>query len=163
MSSIFNLTQEMLSLINQVEEAEGELTPELEEALAITEEALEAKVVNYGWATKFLQADTDIISAEIKRLQEKKKAKEKTIERLKETAAQAMMLFGKTKIDTPTLTVSLRKSESVVVENESLLPLEYLVEKVTVSADKAAIKQALKSGIELEGASIQEKQNLQLK
>lgn len=163
MSSIFNITREYLSLIEQLEEAEGMLTPELEESLKITEEDFEQKVVDYGWAIKYLESDKKTIDEEIKRLQAIKKGKERVIDRLKESATSAMRLFDKRKVDSATLIVSLRKSEAVVIEDESKLTRKFLNKKITITPDKKLIKETLKAGKKVNGAFLQENENLQLK
>jgi hypothetical protein len=161
--NLFNISKEYFDIINELEELEGELTPDLEERLSITEDQLEGKCIDYGWAIKFVSAEVDTITNEIKRLQERKKAKEKTVERLKTNVTGAMRIFEKHKIDSPLISLSLRKSEAVEIQDENVIPKEYVVEKVTYSPDKTAIKKAIKSGIEVEGAVIVENQNLQIK
>jgi hypothetical protein len=161
--SIFNIQQEYINLLNQLEEAEGELTPELEQALAITEQELEVKSVGYSHVIRKTESDIDVIAAEIKRLQALKKSKENTIERLKSSVENAMVMFGIESISTATTVLSLRKSESVEITDESLLPKKYIAEKVTYSPDKNSIKSAIKAGENVPGASLKTNQNLQVK
>jgi hypothetical protein len=105
----------------------------------------------------------DIIDNEIKRLQQAKRSREKTIERLKDTIELAMLTFDIDKIETPLIKISFRKSESVEVEDVNNLPALYKVVKVSESADKLKIKDALKSGMFIEGCSIKTNRNLQIK
>jgi len=105
----------------------------------------------------------NIIDAEIKRLQQAKKVREKAIERLKANIEMAMITFEVDKIETPLIKISFRKSESVEVENVNQLPNEYKVIKLTETADKFKIKDAIKSGETIEGCSIKTNRNIQIK
>ena len=47
MASIYNIQQELLDIFNQIEENEGEITPELEEQLRISKDEFEDKIRSY--------------------------------------------------------------------------------------------------------------------
>ena len=161
--NIFNIQSEYQQLVNQLIENGGELTPELELALQINKDNFHSKSENYGYITKQFDGEIDIIDNEIKRLQQAKKSREKTIERLKATIEMAMNTFDIDKIETPLIKISFRKSESVEVTDVNELPNEFKVIKLTETADKLKIKDALKSGIFIEGCSIKTNRNLQIK
>jgi hypothetical protein len=161
--NIFKIQSEYQQLVNQLIENGGELTPELELALQINKDNFHSKSENYGYITKQFDGEMDIIDNEIKRLQQAKRSREKTIERLKDTIELAMLTFDIDKIETPLIKISFRKSESVEVEDVNNLPALYKVVKVSESADKLKIKDALKSGMFIEGCSIKTNRNLQIK
>lgn len=161
--NIFKIQSEYQQLVNQLIENGGELTPELELALQINKDNFHSKSENYGYITKQFDGEMDIIDNEIKRLQQAKKTREKAIERLKDTIELAMLTFDIDKIETPLIKISFRKSESVEVENVNELPNEFKVIKLTESADKLKIKDALKSGMFISGCSIKTNRNLQIK
>jgi hypothetical protein len=161
MKSLFNITAEALELASALEE--NELTPELETALAINQNELQEKAINYGYVVKSLEGDVSAIDEEIKRLQALKKAKNNAIERMKESVSNAMQLYGMEKLTSPTLSLSLRKSESVEVDFTEALPNDFKITKVTVTPDKIAIKQALKQGENITGATLKINYNLQIK
>ena len=161
--NIFNIQSEYQQLVNQLIENQGELTPELELALQINKDNFHSKSENYGYITKQFDGEIDIIDNEIKRLQQAKKTREKTIERLKDTIELAMLTFDIDKIETPLIKISFRKSESVEVTDVNELPNEFKVIKLTETADKLKIKDALKSGMFIEGCSIKTNRNLQIK
>ena len=97
-------------------------------------------------------------------------AREKTAKRKAESYKQwlAMVLNGE-KMITTRAAVSFRKSESVEIPNEELFvkwASEYNDSLLTYSTpvpNKTAIKQALKSGIEVSGAALIEKQSISIK
>jgi hypothetical protein len=161
--SIYNIEQNYNKLAEQLIDNDGELTPELSEQLAITEEQLQNKSVAYSFVIKEMDADVEIIDAEIKRLQNLKKQREKASDYLKDRIKHAMDLFSIDEIKTPLVKINFRKSETVEVDDVNALPSLYKVVKVTEQADKAAIKAALKDGVEVTGCTIETHRNLQIK
>ena len=161
--NIYNIQSEYQQLVNELIENGGEITPELELALQINKDNFHSKSENYAYITKQFDGEMDIIDNEIKRLQQAKRSREKTIQRLKDTIELAMLTFDVDKIETPLIKISFRKSESVDVENVNELPNEFKVIKLTESADKLKIKDALKSGMFISGCSIKTNRNLQIK
>ena len=161
--TIYQIEQSYNQLAEELMENGGELTPSLEEQLAITEEQLQNKSVAYSFVIKQMDADVDIIDAEIKRLQALKKQREKASEYLKERIKHAMDTFSIEEIKTPLVKINFRKSESVEVDDVNQLPAAFKVVKVTEQADKAAIKAAIKDGVEVTGCRIETHRNLQIK
>lgn len=159
--NLYNITTEMKNLTLQLEE--GELTPELEQLLVITQDQLQAKAIDYCHVIKNLESDLDAIDAEIKRLRAMKDAKDKAIDRMKEAVRNAMLASGIDKIESSLFKLSLRRSESVEVVNIDQLPEMLTTVKKTVSADKVKIKEFIKSGLTVEGAVIKENYSLQIK
>jgi aspartate carbamoyltransferase regulatory subunit len=96
MSNIFNIEQEYLELINELEMLEGELTPELEKRLAINQQELEQKVKAYHHVITILKGDSNIIDDEIERLKTLKASKQTTIDRLRKVLLDVTLMFGET-------------------------------------------------------------------
>jgi hypothetical protein len=159
MKSMYLISVEAQSIASMLED--GEFTSELENALVINQNELQEKAVNYGYVIKESENSISLIDAEIKRLQDLKKVQSNKIDRLKETVLNAMNIYGIEKINSPFLNISIRKSESVEVTEG--LPMEYMIEKTTYAPDKTRIKNAIKSGENIIGATIKENQNLQIK
>ena len=72
-----------------------------------------------------------------------------------------MQLFGILEVKAPTFKMNFKKSESVEVFD--WLSTEYVIEKITYQPDKIAIKNAIKEGKTVNGASIVTNYNLQIK
>ena len=161
--NIYQIQHEYLLLINQIIDNGGEVTPQQELNLQITRDQLQDKGTNYAFVIKKLDAECDIIDAEIKRLSELKKVRQNACERLKSNISHAMQIFEVDKIESPLIKLSFRKSQSVNVADVNSLPSEYKTIKVTESADKMKIKQALLNGEVIEGCEIINSQNLQIK
>jgi hypothetical protein len=161
MNSLFNITARAKQLALALEE--GELTPDLENELVINQNELQIKAENYAYAIKSLEGDVSIIDEEIKRLRALKEAKTNAIDRMKEAVLNAFQVYGITEVKSPTLKLSLRRSEAVQVTNENQLSGGYLREKITFTPDKELIKAAIKAGKTVEGAVLVENFSLQIK
>ena len=121
------------------------------------------KLDAYGCLIKNLTAGVEAIKAEETALKARRQAKERMIERLQASVVQSLVSQGQREYETARVAFSLRKSESVEITSISSIPKQYIKEKVEYSADKNAIKNAIKSGEVIEGASIVTNQNLQIK
>lgn len=161
--SLYKIEQEYLELAQQLLDNGGELTDELSERLNINEQNLQTKGINYGFIVKQMESDVEVIDSEIKRLTALKASRNKSIDRLKDTLSKAMELYAIEKIETPVLKINFRNSESIEIENIDLVDNLYKVEKTIISADKKAIKEAIKSGEEVAGAILKQNKNLQIK
>ena len=103
------------------------------------------------------------LDAEIKRLMELKSSHDKKIASADKQIDYLLKLFKIEKMKTEINELSYRKSEAVVLVDETLIPTEFKKEKVSVSIDKTEIKKALKEGKEIPWAVIETRQNLQIK
>ena len=159
--NLYTLTQEAQYLAVLLETEE--LTPELEEALIINQDQLQAKAVNYAKVIANYQAESDAIDQEIKRLKAMKDSREKKIEWLKESVKKAMLVSGIEKVESPLFKLAVRRSEAVEVDLVEALPNAYQNVKNVVTADKVAIKEAIKRGENVTGARLVENFNLQIK
>ncbi len=83
-----------------IEEAEGEITPEIEEQLAINEKDLQQKSISYLEVIKQKERFITDIDAEIKRLQALKKQNSKLVSFLKDRLLNSVNLFGDIKVGT---------------------------------------------------------------
>lgn len=159
--SLYHIEQETLDIISKLEE--GEVTPELEEALTINKQELQNKAVNYAYVIKECDFNVSAIDEEIKRLQSIKKSEEKKSALLKERITSAMNLYGIEEVKTPTLKLNFRSSKTVEIINTSQLESKYFTVKTTRTPDKKAIKQSLEAGEDVPGAILQSNKNLQIK
>ena len=160
--TLYQINNEYYELINQVENAEGELTPELENALTINKAELEVKSIAYTEIIKQRESLNTRIDDEIKRLQALKKQNDNLVQRLKNNLLNAVNLFGN--FEAGFLKFSTRKSVSVELDIDvNDLQKEYKTIKVTEQPDKMKIKKALEQGEEVKGCYLVTKQNLQIK
>ena len=125
----------------------------------------ERKIENIALYIKELDAEAAAIKAEADALDERKKEKEKKRDGLK--SYLKMSLCGQ-KFETARCSITYRKSKSVSVGKRFIewakehAP-ELISEKIEISANKTAIKEAINSGRKIVGAEIVENHNLIIK
>lgn len=126
MANIFDIKQDFIDIFNELEDNGGELTPELEEKLQVTQETFKDKIKSYSNVIKMLETDIKSIKEEKNRLNDLQKSKENTIERLKNIVVSAIEEFGDTNrsgnkfIDYGTGKISIRNTQAVEVEESSV-------------------------------------------
>lgn len=108
------------------------------------------------------QGEITVLLDEIKRLSEKSEREAKALVRLEEYIMDMYKRSGQDKVNAGTFTVSKRMSNSVWVSPDFNNP-EYMRTTTTTAPDKMAIKEALKNGIQIDGASLVTKENLAIK
>lgn len=161
--TLYGITAELNAILAQLEELGGEITPELEQALAINEEQFVQKAEDYGHAILNLKAMATAAKAEKDRLAALQKFYENAQKRLTDALSTAMQVFGQDKVENATMRLSLRHSTATEVDDLDQLPAEYKTTKVEVVADKTAIKNAIQSGEAVPGAHLVENVSLQIK
>ena len=161
--SFYPVTKELTDIFIALEENGGEVTPEIEQALAINEENFAAKSVDFGNAILNFKAMAAAAKAEKERLAAIQKRYENAYNRLDKALTAAMDATGHDKVETPTMRLSLRHTTATEVDNLDAVPMEYKTTKVEVVADKTAIKKAIQNGEDVPGAHLVENVSLQIK
>lgn len=106
------------------------------------------------------EARVQAYKSEIERLEALKSSEKKAIEKIKERISEAMQLTQHDKLDTTLFKVGFRKSKAVVVD-EVKLPKEYM--KAKWIPDKEKLKELLKNGATIQGATLEERRNLNIR
>ena len=162
---LYELNHEIAQIESQymdfAESNEGDVTDfPMQAALDNLEGEREEKIINLALWFKNCGAEESAIAEERKKLQAREKTLKSRQDWLKTILAHEVKEGEKLK--DPRVNISWRASESVEVTIEpDLLPTEY--QSIKVSADKTALKTALKSGISVVGATLLSRQNLQVK
>jgi phage host-nuclease inhibitor protein Gam len=154
MPSIFELTKEQADLKSKVEQ--GFFS---EEDIADTFEGMEHelndKISSYCHVLNSMNADLTTIKNEIERLKTLQNEKQNQIKRVKQTLISGLGGIDKTNFDTGLFKGHIRKgSQSVNVINSEEIPAQYIETKIVESADKTAIKNALKAGDKIPGVEL---------
>lgn len=129
--NIYQIKQEFINIFDELEENGGELTDELAEKLAITQEEFKEKAKAYTNAIKLFKQDIESIKLEQKRLKDFADKKQKIIDRLTNILIASIEEFGDAKpsgvkyIDYGTGEISIRRSVTVDVDNNVLLNIEH--------------------------------------
>ena len=116
------------------------------------------KIENLCLLYKNLCAEAEAIKAEEDALAKRRKPKENHAEWIKRYVKES--LKGE-KFETARCATRYTKSQSVEVDDLTLIPAEYI--RVKRDADKAALKKVLKSGVEVKGAHLEDHQNMTIK
>ncbi|RTL03786.1 siphovirus Gp157 family protein [Candidatus Dependentiae bacterium] len=132
--------QEALANISKVE---GKLDAKIEACLAYL---------------KNLEAETDAISNEIKRLQARKKTSEAKAESFRSYLQTCVESLGKW--SNGVFTISFRNYKSVVIDNEELIDPCYKKEVWKIEIDKKELEAALRTGAIVTGAFLEDKKSM---
>ena len=121
MSSLYQISEDILRIFNDVESSEGEITDEQYDVLCIKQEELKEKLNNYVKAIKSWEVDEKALKDEKKRFNDRQNVYKNRIERLKAAALQAVLTFGEHGdsnmfIELPNFRLFSRSSQSVEVD-----------------------------------------------
>ena len=164
---LYEIANDYLALMQAIDNEE---IPE--EAIADTLEAIkgeiEVKADNIACLLKNVEADITAIKTEESRLAERRKAKERAHERLKQYLSDTLQNLNIDKVETARNNISFRKSESVELDEETFIAWasdnrDDLLTYSAPKANKTEIKKALKGGAEIVGAQLISKKNIQIK
>ena len=129
--NLFEISNDFRMLLDNIEECDGEITPEIEEALTITEENGKQKIDDYVKAIKAVESDIEACKLEKKRIAEVQERKQRLLDKLKSVVTNYVSEFGNTTktggryIDCPTYKVSVRNSDYCEIDN-------YFIDKCNV-------------------------------
>jgi len=123
MSNLFDIQLEYLRIMEEIEDAGGELTDETLDRLNINRDELEEKLDNYRLAIVMKQSEIDALKTEAKRLLNKATAKENLIDRLKERMKDAVKLYGEP-TKTGTIAVSTKFGKFTFIKSTVLRYLD---------------------------------------
>ena len=121
---LYEITEELRELFSIIEEAEGELSPDIEARLAIAEDEYEKKIMAYYSAIKDREANTNMIDDEISRLKQVAATNARLQEKLKAKILGAVEEFGYSgksgnkKLDLETLKLWTVNKDKVIIDNE---------------------------------------------
>lgn len=127
--NIYEIADDYISVIAEIEDNDGELTGDLEKRLQIAEDELEEKLRAYRSVIKQNESFVDYNKDEIKRLRDRNKSFDNTKERLCKYIIPALHMFGKQtasgnfSVKYPDFSVSTRLSESVSINPDRVQTL----------------------------------------
>lgn len=163
MANLFDINRALIDAWESAIDPEtGEINEEGMAAIEQLQMDQQAKRENIACWVKNLRSDAEAIKAEAKTMTDRAKSCEHKADSL--TRYLAADLNGE-KFQTAKVAVSWRRSVSVEIDEAEIpdLPEQYIRRKVSVEADKTAIKEALKAGEQIEGCRLVERQNISIK
>ena len=156
--TLFDINKAILEFDFEIDEETGEILNA--EELDALQMARDEKIENVGLWIKNLQAEAEAVKKEKDAMADRQKRLEKKAESLKNYLTYA--LRGE-KFSTPRISMTFRRSESVLIPDEALLDDRFVNITLVKKPDKKLIKDTLKAGREVPGAELVTKQNLQIK
>ena len=155
MASLYEIRQELIDCTDTE-------TGEIIDVARFEELQMEAeeKIENVALWYKNLLADAASYKVEKDHFAEREKVAKNKAESLKKYLDDALggKVFKTVKVD-----ITYRKSTSVNIIDDTLLPESLVAEVVTTSPDKKAIAELLKAGEKVAGAELSHNQNIQIK
>lgn len=94
MQSLYEISDELLSIFNEIENNDGEVNEEQLQALEIAQENLQEKLASYKRAIRCWESDINACKEEEKRIKTARQVKENRIDKLKDRMLGAVLQFG---------------------------------------------------------------------
>ena len=160
--TLYELTDDYRNLLEMAQnpDIDGQAIKDTLEAI---QGDIEEKADGYAKVIKELSADTDKISAEIKRLTDRKNTIQNNIAYMKQSLTTAMTVTGNTKFRTDLFSFNIQKNPpALVVDDEKAIPQEYLIPQEP-KVDKKAIIDFLKNGNKVPYAHIEQSEGVRIR
>ena len=125
------------------------------------EKDLERNIEYFVKLWKNAVSDAESFKQAKREFYEKEKNAKAKAEKYKEAVERALKMSNKQKVQAGLFTVSLRKSKQVDILDETKIPLEFM--KFEYKPIKTELAKHLKAGEVIEGATLIEKESLQVK
>lgn len=151
MPNIFEIESRYRDWLAKIDEADGELTPELEAEFEGIEEDATKKLAAIGFIYREAELEASAFQAEEARLMAKRRSRERLQERMKAYAKVLLETVPGRKMKAGTFSFSISNNSvpSVTVPDITSLPPEWIKTKTETSPDKAKILDAWKKNYEL--------------
>lgn len=154
--NLYQITEEDRKLNDLISDVE---TEDDNDAIVELIDEISSQIKNKGTGIIKARMNTDstikALDEEIKRLQDYKKNIKNKQSKFNDYVLMCMDKLGIKKIETPVGTISTRKSPaSLLIEDENLVPNEFVIIKQTESIDKTAIKNLMKKGEVVKGCRL---------
>ena len=165
--TLYEIGEQYRAFLDQLDS--GELPDEvIADTWDALDDAFDVKADNTACVIKELEARVEAMKAEAKNLTERAQADQRHADALRRRLAFYMQELEIPRLETARNKLTFRRSEAVEIDEEIFVPWaqahgdEYLTYKAP-TPNKTAIKAALKDGVTVQGARLEERQNLQIK
>ena len=165
--TLFELTAEIDNLLDEIVDAEIARDTETLEALYAELDALyearESKQIGYVHVVKNADAAAKACKAEANAFYARAKALENIGRRLKDTLQQDLIHHGEKSVTAGKFKIALQNGQPRVMLNipPEELPADY--QRVSIDADKNALKDALKNGTEIDGVALEPTEHIRIR
>lgn len=154
MKPLYEISDALRSVLDELAEADGELAGDLEARLDAAEGDMARKVDAVLAFAAERKAESAACSVEAKRLAERGRAADAHADRLREYVLRCMQSAGVERVTGERFKAALSTTPGrVEVTDETALPFAYL--RTTTTPDKTAIRTALLAGEQVPGAHLE--------
>lgn len=165
--ALYTLRQEYVELMTKLADMDfdAQTLADTIESTGVVE-SFNEKAVSVVMVARQFDNHCDAIDNEIKRLQDLKKQRKNTADKLRDYLLNNMLAAQIESIDHPLMSIKIRNNpESVEVFEEGLVPSDYMAWPPLPPAkpDKTKIKTAIKTGIEIPGCKLVRSHSLAIK
>lgn len=161
--NLFEIDQQIRDLMNQTDD-DGCVTQEAMEQLLGLEQTTEIKLEALACLIKERRADAKALKAEADTLTKRAKVNENDADRMESYLVNFMTSTNRDKFSTSRCAISFRESTGVVIDNEAFVKIYgkyWVTPEPTLS--KKLLGDDLKQGIEIPGARLEIRRNVQVK
>lgn len=159
--SLIKITQNIINIENQILDNDGVLSEELESFLTISQNNLATKIDDYSYLIDRLEKSIELFKAKKEEAARAQKSYENIIDTMKERLKFAMSEMNTSELSGNEYKYKLARSKSKIkVIDESVIPIDFIREKVTYEVDKEKIYNALENGVHIDGVILEETQSL---
>jgi hypothetical protein len=163
--NLYNITTEIVMRLDSVLNGDVELTEEerLDLFGRIKSEAKDKQLAVAAYI-KNLEAEIQSMEKYQDEMQDRIVRFSKKASKLKDYLKYSLDSLGIEKVEGIEFDIAIRKNPpSVFIENESLIPLNFISEKIIRHIDKKSLFEHLKSGEEIQGARLQQNTRIEIK
>ena len=162
MKTLYKLNEQYQELLDKLTYEEVENEEELLNELTKIVISIEEKAENTAIIIKKKEAEREMVRNEKKRLADREKSIDNTINYLKSNLEDSMKLQDKKKFKTKHFSFNIQKNApSVKIKDEEKAREHY--KRVIESIDKAKLRDDLKNGVELDYAELVQTESLRIR
>jgi len=161
--SLLLLANEAHALKSMIIENDGELTPEIEDALVVSAQSLAIKSDSYKYIMDDFSKYAELLKEKENQINKVRMSMQNVVERLKNNIKQAMILGELNEIEGNEYVFKLSNSKSsLIITDESMIPKEFKYQVVTEAIDREKILEEMKLSGHVEGATLKENKALKI-
>lgn len=163
---LFEIDQYIRSILDSLYEDPDENGEIQEDAFAILNDLIaqrDQKWESIALYIKEMIAEAEALKKEKQALEARQKRAEKKAENLKKYLTQSITEAGQERFETTRCQISFRKSVACIVKDEEAIPSPYRAPRIEYKIDTKELTKALKRGEAIEGAYLEDRNNIQIK
>lgn len=163
--SLYDISKDYLQALDAFTDPDADIPLDAAiDTLEGIEGQLQDKAVNVAKFMQNLDATAKAIREAEQQMAKRRKAIENRAQWLRDYLKLNMEAAGITKIESPWFRLAIQKNpDAVEITDEALVPDIFKTEVVTVKIDKPAIKEALRDGAEIPGATLSQTTRLAIR